>query len=147
MPTKQAVQTAQDLGLDLVEITAQANPPVCRIIDYGKYRYQEIKKQQDAKKNRKVSQLKEIKIRPETDENDYNTKLKSLMKFLEEGNKAKVTLRFRGREITHSDRGMMVVERIVKDLEECAQVEQAAKFEGRQIVMILAPKKKVIVKA
>jgi translation initiation factor IF-3 len=134
---------AQDNEVDLVEISGQSSPPVCRLMDYGKFRYQETKKQQEAKKNRKVIQIKEVKIRPEIDDNDYGIKLRALIKFLEEGDKAKVTLRFRGREITHSDRGMRMVERLVIDLEEYGQVEQAAKFEGRQIVMVLAPKKKI----
>jgi translation initiation factor IF-3 len=133
---------AQELEIDLVEISGQSSPPVCRIMDYSKFRYQEAKKQQDAKKNRKVIQVKEIKLRPETDDNDYNIKLKAVIKFLEEGNKAKITLRFRGREITHSERGMTMVQRITQDLEEYSIVEQAPKFEGRQIIMILSPKKK-----
>jgi len=144
--TSEAIKMAQEKEVDLVEISGQSSPPVCRIMDYGKFRYQETKKQQEAKKNRKVIQVKEIKLRPETDDNDYNIKLKALIKFLEDGDKAKVTLRFRGREITHSDRGMRMVERITKDLEEYGQVEQNAKFEGRQIIMILSPKKKVTTK-
>jgi translation initiation factor IF-3 len=140
--TSEAIKMAQENDVDLVEISGQSSPPVCRLMDYGKFRYQETKKQQEAKKNRKVIQVKEVKLRPETDENDYNIKVRALKKFLEEGDKAKITLRFRGREITHSERGMKMVERIAQDLDEFGQVEQAPKFEGRQIVMILSPKKK-----
>ncbi len=128
--------------IDLVEIASQSVPPVCRLMDYGKFKYQETKKTQEAKKNRKQVQVKEIKLRPETDDNDYAVKVRALLKFLEEGNKAKISLRFKGREITHQDRGMRMMERICQDLQEHAQVEQAAKLEGRQIVMVIAPKKK-----
>ncbi len=141
--TDEAIRMAEDREVDLVEISSQSSPPVCRLVDYGKFRYQETKKQQEAKKNRKVVQVKEIKLRPETDENDYQIKLRALRKFLEEdGDKAKISLRFRGREITHSDRGMQMVKRIAEDLTDCSQIEFAPKFEGRQIIMILSPKKK-----
>lgn len=136
------MRMAQENEVDLVEIASQSMPIVCRLMDYGKFKYQETKKSQEAKKNRKVIQIKEVKLRPETDDNDYQVKLRALMKFLEEGNKAKVSLRFRGREITHQDRGVKMMERICQDLQELGQVEQAPKLEGRQIVMMIAPKKK-----
>lgn len=137
-----ALRMAQEKELDLVEISGQSSPPVCKLMDYGKFKYQETKKQQEAKKNRVIVQVKEIKLRPETDENDYQVKLRALIKFLEAGDKAKVSLRFKGREITHQDRGMRMMQRIAQDLEEFGQVEQAAKLEGRQIVMMVGPKKK-----
>ncbi len=138
----EAKQIAAQAGLDLVEIAPQADPPVCRVMDYGKFRFEQSKKLQAAKKKQKQIQVKEIKLRPGTGESDYQIKLRNLIRFLEDGDKAKVTVRFRGREVTHSELGMELLERIEKDLEEYAVVEQHPKIEGRQLVMVLAPKKK-----
>lgn len=128
--------------LDLVEISPNADPPVCRIMNFGKFQFEQSKKLQAAKKKQKQIQVKEIKFRPGTEEGDYQVKLKSLKKFLEEGNKTKVTLRFRGREMSHRELGMDLLKRIETDLEELALVEQFPKLEGRQMVMVLGPKKK-----
>ncbi len=133
---------AEEAGVDLVEVAAKANPPVCRLMDYGKFRYQEQKRQQEIKAKQKVIQVKEVKFRPATDENDYQTKLRALTRFLNDGNKAKVTLRYRGREMAHQDLGQDVLSRIREDLAEIAQVEQFPKLEGRQMIMVLAPKRK-----
>ena len=133
---------AEEAGVDLVEVAAKANPPVCRLVDYGKFRYQEQKRQQEIKAKQKVIQVKEVKFRPATDENDYQTKLRALTRFLNDGNKAKVTLRYRGREMAHQDLGQDVLSRIREDLAEIAQVEQFPKLEGRQMIMVLAPKRK-----
>lgn len=133
---------AEDANVDLVEVAANATPPVCRLMDYGKFRYQEQKKAQEIKARQKVIQVKEIKLRPATDENDYQTKLRALRRFLADGDKAKVTLRYRGREMAHQDLGAQILTRIREDLAEEAQVEQTPKLEGRQMIMVLAPKKK-----
>jgi len=133
---------AEEAGLDLVEIAPTAQPPVCRILDYGKFRYQEAKKAHEAKQKQKQIQLKEVKLRPGTDENDYQIKLRNLVRFLGEGDKAKITLRFRGREMSHQEFGLRQLERLKADLEEIGQVEQMPKMEGRQMIMIIAPKKK-----
>lgn len=133
---------AEEADVDLVEIAPTAAPPVCRLMDYGKYKYQEQKKAHEARLKQKVIQVKEIKFRPQTDENDYKTKLRKLTEFIEEGDKAKVTLRFRGREMAHQEFGIQLLERIKGDLESLAQVESFPKLEGRQMVMVLAPKKK-----
>ena len=133
---------AEEAGVDLVEVAAKANPPVCRLMDYGKFRYQEQKRQQEIKAKQKVIQVKEVKFRPATDENDYQTKLRALTRFLNDGNKAKVTLRYRGREMAHQDLGQDVLSRIREDLAEIAQVEQFPKLEGRQMIMVLAPKRR-----
>lgn len=133
---------AEEAGVDLVEIAPTAQPPVCRLMDYGKYRYQESKKKHDAKLKQKQVQIKEIKFRPNTDEGDYNIKLRSLINFLNEGDKIKVTLRFRGREMAHQEFGMRLLERVKNDLEDVAMVEQFPKMEGRQMVMVLSPKRK-----
>jgi len=133
---------AEEAGLDLVEIAPTAQPPVCRILDYGKFRYQEAKKAHEAKLKQKQIQLKEVKLRPGTDENDYQIKLRNLVRFLEEGDKAKITLRFRGREMSHQEFGMRQLERLKGDLEPVGVVEQMPKMEGRQMIMIIAPKKK-----
>ena len=140
--TSEALAMAEEAGVDLVEVAAKANPPVCRLMDYGKFRYQEQKRQQEMKAKQKVIQVKEVKFRPATDENDYQTKLRALIRFLGDGNKAKVTLRFRGREMAHQDLGQDVLTRIREDLAEVAQVEQFPKLEGRQMIMVLAPKRK-----
>ena len=140
--TSEALAMAEEAGVDLVEVAAKATPPVCRLIDYGKFRYQEQKRQQEIKAKQKVIQVKEVKFRPATDENDYQTKLRALTRFLAEGNKAKVTLRYRGREMAHQDLGQDVLTRIKEDLAEVAQVESFPKLEGRQMIMVLAPKRK-----
>jgi len=127
--------------LDLVEIAPQAEPPVCRVMDYGKFLFQQNKKRQAAKKKQQQVQLKEVKFRPGTEEGDYQTKLRNLTRFLEQGNKAKVTLWFRGREMAHQDLGMQLLRRIEADLEELAKVEQFPKLEGRRLSMVLSPKK------
>ncbi len=133
---------AYDAGLDLVEISPNAEPPVCRIMNYGKYRFEQNKKQQLAKKKQKQIQVKEIKFRPGTGISDYQVKLRNLIRFLEDGDKTKITVRFRGREMAHRELGMDLLKRVEKDLEELATVEQYPKMEGRQMVMVLAPKKK-----
>jgi len=127
---------------DLVEIAPQAVPPVCRLMDYGKFKYQESKKAHEAKLKQKVIQVKEVKFRPGTDDGDYSVKLRNLIRFLDEGDKTKITLRFRGREMAHQEIGMRVLERLRTDLDEYGQVEQMPKMEGRQMVMVLSPKKK-----
>jgi len=135
---------AEEAGVDLVEIAPTAKPPVCRLMDYGKYRYQESKKKQDAKQKQKQTQIKEIKFRPNTDEGDYNIKLRNLISFLNDGDKAKITLRFRGREMAHQEFGVRLLERVRNDLEPYAVVEQFPRMEGRQMVMVLSPKKKEV---
>ncbi len=135
-----AWRQAQEAGLDLVEISPMAVPPVCRIMDYGKFKYAESKKQHEAKLKQKQVQIKEIKFRPGTDEGDYNIKLRNLIKFLNDGDKTKVTLRFRGREMAHQEIGMRLIQRVRDDLEEYGVVEQFPKMEGRQMVMVLASK-------
>ena len=138
-----ALRRAEEADLDLVEIAPTAQPPVCKIMDYGKFKYQESKKQHEAKLKQKQVQIKEIKFRPGTDEGDYQIKLRNLIKFLEEGDKTKITLRFRGREMAHQEIGMNQLRRVAADLAELAVVEQFPKMEGRQLVMMLAPKKKI----
>ncbi len=128
--------------MDLVEISPNAKPPVCRIMDYGKYRFEQAKKQQEAKKKQKQIQVKEIKFRPGTDEGDYQVKLRNLIRFLNEGDKAKVTLRFRGREMAHQDLGSQLLKRVEDDLAPYGAVEQRPRLEGRQMVMTIAPVKK-----
>ena len=140
VPTYKALATAGDFGLDLVEISPNANPPVCKIMDYGRYKYELTKKQQEAKKKQSTFQVKEIKVRPKTGEHDLQVKMGHIQRFLEKKNKVKVTVLFRGREITLSDRGRELLKRIAEDLEEIASVEQMPKFEGRTIMMVLAPK-------
>ncbi|GGP23298.1 translation initiation factor IF-3 [Silvimonas iriomotensis] len=137
-----ALAKAEEAELDLVEIAPNATPPVCRIMDYGKYKYEKSKKDHAAKLKQKQIQVKEIKLRPGTDENDYQVKLKSLVRFLNDGDKAKITLRFRGREMAHQEIGMAQLKRLETDLVELAVVEQFPRLEGRQMVMMLAPKKK-----
>lgn len=141
MSSHEALQQAYDLDLDLVEVAANAVPPVCRIMDYSKFRYEQQKKQQEARKNQKRIQVKEIKFRPGTDEGDYQVKLRNLKRFLEDGDKAKVTVRFRGREMAHLDLGQNLLQRIENDLIDFGVVEQKAGVEGRQMTMVLAPKK------
>ena len=139
-----ALQMAEEAGVDLVEIAPTAKPPVCRIMDYGKFKYQEQKRAHEAKLKQKQVQVKEVKLRPGTDENDYQIKLRNMTRFLEEEDKVKVTLRFRGREMAHQEFGMRQLERIKADLEAVGQVEQMPKMEGRQMIMIIAPAKKKV---
>lgn len=139
-----ANRLAEEAELDLVEIAPTANPPVCRVMDYGKFKYRESKKQHEARLKQKQIVVKEVKFRPGTDEGDYKIKLRNLTRFLEEGDKAKITLRFRGREMAHQEFGIRLLERVKGDLEAVAVVEQFPKMEGRQLVMVLAPKKKVV---
>jgi translation initiation factor IF-3 len=141
--TAEAQQMAERNDVDLVEIAPTAAPPVCRLMDYGKFKYQEQKRQAEARAKQKIIQVKEVKFRPGTDEGDYQVKLRNLKRFLDEGDKAKVTLRFRGREMAHQEIGMRVLERVRDDLLDLAVVEAMPKLEGRQMVMVLSPKKKV----
>ena len=137
----QALAKAEEAEIDLVEIAPNAAPPVCRLMDYGKFKYNEQKKKQDAKAKQKQIQVKEIKFRPGTDEGDYQIKLRNLIKFLTDGDKTKVTLRFRGREMAHQNLGAKLLQRVKGDLEDHGQVEQFPKMEGRQMVMVVAPLK------
>ena len=139
---EEAKEAAQAAGMDLVEIVPNAEPPVCRIMDYGKFVFEQKKQKQAARKKQKQVQVKEVKFRPHTDIGDYRIKLRNLRRFLENGDKAKVTMRFRGREHAHRELGLEVLQRVEKDLEEIAQVEQRPAMEGRQMVMVLAPRKK-----
>jgi len=140
--TPDALRMAEEADVDLVEIAPTAVPPVCRLMDYGKFRYEEQKKAHEAKQKQKQIQIKEIKFRPATDENDYLTKVRKLTEFLEEGDKAKVTMRFRGREMAHQELGLKVLERVKADLEPISQVEAMPRLEGRQMVMVLSPRRK-----
>lgn len=135
-----ALRRAQDAGLDLIEISPNVSPPVCKISDYGKYKYEMQKKQSEARKKQKIIELKEVKLRPVIEEHDYQVKLKSMHKFIAEGNKVKVTLRFRGREMSHIEIGMKVLDRIVKDMDDVAKVDLKPKKEGRQVMLVLSPK-------
>ena len=137
----EALELASAAGMDLVEIAPNSEPPVCRIMDYGKYRFQQAKKHQAARKKQKQVQIKEIKFRPATDEGDYQIKMRNLFRFLEEGNKVKVTIRFRGREMAHKELGAELLDRVEKDSAEQATVEQRPQMEGRQMVMVLTPRK------
>ena len=142
MLTRDAIAKAEGEALDLVEVSPNADPPVCKIMDYGKYIYQKDKAAQQARKKQKQIQVKEIKFRPTTEEADYQTKLRALMRFLEEGDKIKITLRYKGRELAHQELGFQVIDRLKTDLEPVAQIEQAPKLEGKQAIMIMAPRKK-----
>lgn len=142
----QAMQLAEEKELDLVEIAPTANPPVCKLMDFGKFKYREAKKAHEAKQKQKNIQVKEVKFRPGTDEGDYKIKMRNLIKFLEEGDKAKVTLRFRGREMAHQEFGQRLLQRVRDDLEAYGVVEQWPKMEGRQLIMVIAPKKVVLKK-
>jgi translation initiation factor IF-3 len=142
VPLNEALRLAGEYDVDLVEIVATATPPVCRLMDYGKFKYQEQKKAADAKAKQVVQEIKEIKFRPGTDDGDYNIKMRNIKRFLEEGDKVKVTLRFRGREITHQEIGMNLLNRIRDELVDLIIVEQFPKLEGRQMVMMIAPGKK-----
>jgi translation initiation factor IF-3 len=141
VPIVQALKMAEEAEVDLVEIAPLAKPPVCKLMDYGKFKYREAKKAHEAKLKQKQIHVKEVKFRPSTDEGDYKIKLRNLIKFLEEGDKAKVTLRYRGREMAHQEFGVRLIERVKQDLDPYAVVEQFPKMEGRQLIMVLAPKK------
>jgi translation initiation factor IF-3 len=140
-PIQQALSIAQEMGLDLVEINPKANPPVCRIMDFGKFKYEQKKQANLAKKKQKVIEVKEVKMRPKTDDHDFNFKLKHIIRFLTEGNKAKVTIRFRGREIAHPETAASVLDRVINELGEMAVIEQPYRMEGRTMTMILGPGK------
>jgi translation initiation factor IF-3 len=142
LDTRDALDRAREKGLDLVEVAPNADPPVCKIMDYGKFKYQQQKKLQEAKKKQTVIKIKEVKFRPKTDEHDYQTKLNQIVKFLAGGDRCKVTVFFRGREIVHKDRGLKVLERVVEDTVELAKVESRPMSEGRTMTMMLAPVKK-----
>ncbi len=141
MLTRDAITKAEGEGLDLVEVSPNADPPVCKIMDYGKYIYQKDKSQQAARKKQKQIQVKEVKFRPTTEEADYQTKLRALLRFLEEGDKVKITLRYKGREMAHQELGFQLIDRIKGDLEEVALIEQSPKMEGRQAIMVMSPRK------
>ena len=135
-----ALKKAEEVGLDLVEISPNATPPVCKLLDYGKYKYQEQKKQAEARKKQKVVEVKEIKFRPMIDDHDYDVKMRSMQRFFEEGDKVKVTLRFRGREMAHQELGTQLLNRVKDDTAKIAKVEMDGRLEGRQMVMVLAPR-------
>ncbi len=139
IPTEEAMDIALDAGLDLVEIQPNANPPVCKILDYGRYKYQAQKKAAEARKKQKTVEIKEIKMRPNIDTHDYDVKMKNMLRFFNDGDKVKVTLRFRGREMAHQDLGMNLLNKVREETSEIAKVESAPKLEGRQMVMVLAP--------
>ena len=140
VPTREALIAAQQAGLDLVEVSPNADPPVCKILDYGKYKYQAQKKKNEARKKQKTIDVKEIKLRPNIDDADYEVKLRNARRFLDEGDKVKVTMRFRGRELAHQELGMNVLVRVRDELEQLCKVEQMPKMEGRQMIMVLSPK-------
>ena len=140
MSSREALQRAYAAGLDLVEISPNADPPVCKILDFGKFKYEQQKKKNEAKKKQKVIEIKEIKVRPNIDENDYQVKMRAMKSFIEEGDKVKVTLRFRGREMAHQDIGVRVLERIRAEMDATSKVEQMPRMENRQMVMVLSPR-------
>jgi translation initiation factor IF-3 len=140
MSARDAMQRAFSVGLDLVEISPNADPPVCKILDFGKFKYEQQKKKNEAKKKQKVIEIKEIKVRPNIDENDYQVKMRAMKSFIEEGDKVKVTLRFRGREMAHQDIGVRVLERIRAEMDTTSKVEQMPRMENRQMVMVLSPR-------
>lgn len=137
---QEGIDIAFDAGLDLVEVSPRANPPVCKVLDYGKYKYQAQKKANEARKKQKVIEVKEIKMRPGIDEHDYQVKMRSVRKFLDHGDKVKMTIRFRGREMAHQELGMKVLDRVREDVDELAKVEQFPKTEGRMMTMVIAPR-------
>jgi translation initiation factor IF-3 len=141
MDIRRAREIAEERGLDLVEVSPDAKPPVCRVLDYGKYRFEQAKKIKESKKKQKIVLTKEIRLRPKIEEHDYNTKLKQSIGFLQKGNKIKVSVRFRGRELAHTDLGRVVLDRLIQDVSEVGIVEFAPKFESRVIVAVLGPKK------
>jgi translation initiation factor IF-3 len=136
---ERGVELAEEAGLDLVEISPNANPPVCKIMDYGKYKYEQQKRESEARKKQKVIEIKEIKFRPGTDTHDYDVKMRSVLKFLQNGDKVKITLRFRGREMAHQDLGRDLLERVAEDVKEIGKVENMPKIEGRQMTMMIGP--------
>jgi len=142
MMTRDAIAKAEEVGLDLVEVSPNADPPVCKIMDYGKYIYQKDKQAQAARKKQRQIQVKEVKFRPTTEEGDYQTKLRALNRFLEEGDKIKVTVRYRGREMQHQELGMRLLERVKAELDSVAIIEQMPRMEMRQMIMVMSPKKK-----
>jgi translation initiation factor IF-3 len=140
VPRNEGLDMATDAGLDLVEISPNADPPVCKILDFGKYKYEEQKKKNEARKRQKVIEVKEVKFRPSIDDHDYDVKMRSMQKFIGEGDKVKVTMRFRGRELAHQELGMDVLMRVKGDLDSVAKVEQFPRMEGRQMTMVVSPK-------
>jgi translation initiation factor IF-3 len=138
--TREAISMAADAGLDLVEVSPNATPPVCKILDFGKFKYEEQKRKNEARKKQKVIEVKEIKLRPGIDTHDYDVKMRSIHRFLEEGDKVKVTMRFRGREMAHQELGAKVLDKVKSDLDEIAKVESAPRMEGRQMIMVISPK-------
>jgi translation initiation factor IF-3 len=140
VPRNDAIARAIEVGLDLVEVSPNADPPVCKILDFGKFKYEQQKKKNEAKKKQKVIEIKEIKVRPNIDENDYQVKMRAMKSFIDEGDKVKVTLRFRGREMAHQDIGVRVLERIRSEMDPVTKVEQMPKMENRQMVMVLSPR-------
>ena len=140
MSTREALARAYDAGLDLLEVSPNAVPTVCKILDYGKYKYEQQKKANEARKKQKTVEIKEVKVRPNIDDHDYDVKMRAMKSFIEEGDKVKVTLRFRGREMAHQDLGIKVLERIRGDLGDSIKVEQMPRLENRQMIMVLAPK-------
>jgi len=139
MPVKEALALAEEAGLDLVEVAPNANPPVCKILDYGKYKYQQQKRAAEARKKQKTVEVKEIKMRPTIDTHDFEVKMRNIRRFIEKGDKVKVSVRFRGREMSHAELGRELLDRVVEGVGEAAKVEVAPKMEGRQLVMVLAP--------
>ncbi|HEY0877432.1 MAG TPA: translation initiation factor IF-3 [Zeimonas sp.] len=139
---REAMRMAEDAEVDLVEIAPHARPPVARLMDYGKFKYQEQKRQHEARAKQKIIQVKEVKFRPGTDEGDYQVKLRNLRRFLDEGDKAKITLRFRGREMAHQEFGIRLLERVRNDVDDIAQVEQMPRLEGRQMIMVISPRRR-----
>lgn len=137
---EEALELANEVGLDLVEISPNTQPPVCKILDFGKYKYQQQKKKAEAKKKQKVVDVKEIKMRPNIDQHDYDVKSRAIKRFIEDGDKVKVTLRFRGREMAHQERGMELLQRVQADFEELVKIEQVPKLEGKQMMMVMAPR-------
>jgi translation initiation factor IF-3 len=140
LTVREGILKAEEFGLDLVEVSPNADPPVCKILDYGKFKYEAQKKKNEAKKKQKVIEIKEIKLRPNIDDHDFEVKMKNVRKFIGEGDKVKVTLRFRGREMAHQDLGMNVLNRVRDEMEEAAKVESYPKMEGRQMIMVIAPR-------
>ena len=140
MPTSAAIEAAEEAGLDLVEVSPNSDPPVCKILDFGKYKFQEQKKKNEARKRQKVVEIKEIKLRPMIDDHDYDVKMRAMQRFFEEGDKVKITLRFRGREMAHQELGYKLLDRVKVDTAKIAKIESEPRFEGRQMVMMLAPR-------
>ena len=140
MPTREALRMAEEQHLDLVEVAPKAKPPVCRIMDFGKYRYEQQKREKEAKKKQKVINIKEVKLRPNIEQHDFDVKLKNALRFVEEGNKVKVTIMFRGRELSHPELGREVLQRVAAELKDLVSIERDAKLEGKNMIMILAPK-------